>query len=66
MSSKWKNWGEALSLHEEILIEVFTNNETDEDCLQEMLERYLERSDLKHSWEEIDEALRRVEACNLG
>ena len=66
MSSKWKDLGEALSLEEDVLIEVFTTNETHKDCLREMLLKYLERTDLKHSWAEIDEARERVKACDLG
>ena len=60
MASKWQSLGKALSLDEDILDEIYTNNETDEDCLRDMLEWYLMRSDSKRNWEEIDEALRRV------
>ena len=48
-------------LDEDRLDEIFTNNETDEACLQEMLGLYFKRSDLEHSWEEIDAALKRIE-----
>ena len=41
VAPKWKSLGEALSLDEDILDEIYTNNETDEDCLRDMLERYL-------------------------
>ena len=58
--SKWQELGAALSLDEDILDEMYTNNETDEDCLHDMLERYMMRSDLKHNWEEIDAALEKV------
>ena len=61
MASKWLAVGEALSLDEERLDEIFTNNENDEACLHVMLGFYMERSGLKHSWEEIREARRKVE-----
>ena len=52
--------GEALSLDEDRLDEIFTNNETDEGCLQEMLEVHMARPDLNHSWEEIQEILKKI------
>ena len=58
MASKWQALGEALSLDEDHLDEIFTNNETDEACLHVMLELYMERSN--HSWEEIESAMRKV------
>ena len=66
VASKWKSLGEALSLDDDIVDEIFTNNETDEECLREMLERYLMRSDLKHNWEEIEEALASIEKDSSG
>ena len=52
--------GEALSFDEDLVDEIFTNNETDEACLRVMLERYMKRSDLKHNWEEIKDAEKKV------
>ena len=68
VASKWKSLGEALSLDDDIVDEIFTNNETEEECLREMLERYLMRSDLKHNWEEIEdeEALASIEKDSSG
>ena len=63
-SSKWQPLGEALSLDEDILDEIFTKNEREEDCLQEMLEHYMMRSDLDHSWEEIEAALIKIETSS--
>ena len=60
LAPKWQSLGEALSLDEDRLDEIFTNNETDEACLREMLEVYMKRSDLKHSLEEIEEAVKKV------
>ena len=58
--SKWQSLGKALSLDEDIIDEIYTNNETDEECLRDMLRRRLMRTDLKLSWEEINEALKKV------
>ena len=58
--SKWQSLGEALSLDEDRLDEIYTNNETDEACLEGMLELYLARTDLNHSWEEIQRALEKI------
>ena len=55
--TKWKEVGEALSLDEDYLDEIFTNNETDEECLQAMLELYFNNSDFDHSWKEIERAV---------
>lgn len=60
MASKWHSLGEALLFDEDILDEIFTNNETDEGCLRDMLERYLEKSDMSHTWEEIEAAQKRI------
>ena len=59
-ASKWQSLGEVLSLDEDRLDEIFTNNMMDEACLEEMLEHYLQRSDLNHSWEEIEAALEKI------
>ena len=60
-ASKWRELGIALSLDEDRLDdEVFPNNETDEACLQEMIELYMMRSDLDHSWEKIEAALQKI------
>ena len=61
MASKWKELGETLSLDDDLLDEIFTNNETDGECLRDMLERYLMRIDKNHSSEEIHAALRKIE-----
>ena len=57
MTTKWKELGEALKFDDDHLDEIFTNNETDEGCLQAMLEFYFKNSDFEHSWEEIDRAI---------
>ena len=58
MAGKWKEIGEALKFDEDHLDEIFTNNETDEDCLQAMLGFYFKNSNFEHNWEEMDRALK--------
>lgn len=57
---RWKSLGEALLLDEGILNEIYTNNETDEGCLHDMLERYMVRSESNNIQDEIDGALRGI------
>ena len=61
----WLSLGKVLSLDNNLLDKVFANSEKDEDCLQEMLELYLARSDLNHSWEKIQEALKNIEEGSM-
>ena len=58
MASKWQSLGLALFLDDDQLDKIPTSNETDEACLREMLELYMLRSDVNHSWEEIEGALK--------
>ena len=63
-ASKWQSLGLALSLDEDQLDEVYTNNERDEACLQVILELYMMRSDLNHSWKEIHGALEKIQSSS--
>jgi hypothetical protein len=58
--SKWQSLAEALSFDEDQLDEIFTNYERDEACLEVMLEQYMAKSYLDHSWEEIQKALKQI------
>ena len=60
IASKWQALGEALSLDEDRLDEIYTNNEREEDCLREMLKYYMMNSDFQHSWEEMATVLKRI------
>ena len=61
IASKWYSLGEALQLDEDHLDDINTNNETDEACLQDMLEFYMENSDFQHNWKEMADALRKID-----
>ena len=65
-AAKWRLLGKALSLHDDCLDEIYTNNSGDEACLTRMLEIYLTRTDLNHTWEEISRVLRRIKETNLS
>ena len=60
VADKWKDLGEILCVTENILDEIFTNNEAHEACLREMLRYYMMRSDLHRDWKEISSALRKL------
>ena len=64
--SKWMKLGNAMSLPEELLDEIDTNNEQDEDCLQEMLEYYMQNCDQEHTWEEISSFLKLIDEEQLA
>ena len=66
VADKWKEIGEALFLAEDILDEIYTNNKSNESCLQNMLSFYMMRSDLRHDREEVTNALRKVGEHSLA
>ena len=61
IASKWQSLGEALSLDEDDLDIIDANNETDEACLQDMLEFYVEKSDSQCTWEKMATALKEMD-----
>ena len=65
MAPVWKSLGEPLSVDEDLVDEIFTNNETDEACLREMLDCYMKRFDLKHNWEEIKAAEKKAKEGSI-
>ena len=42
MTAQWKKLGELLEIDEDRLDEIYTNNETDEECLRVMLQLWLQ------------------------
>lgn len=59
--AKWKDLGHALSLDDGALQHIFITTKPLELCLRKMFVMYMERTDLKHTWDEIDQAYRKVE-----
>ena len=58
VAKKWKKIGEALGQSEDILDEVYTNNETDECCMENAIELWVKYHGL--SWEKLATVLRGV------
>ena len=56
MTTKWQKLGELLAMDEDLLDEIFTNNETDEECLKAMLELWLQKS-MNPTWKDVTDAL---------
>ena len=59
MASKWQVIGEAFPLSEKRLDDIGTT-EGDEECLRQMIEAYMLRSDLSHTWDEIVNVLKKI------
>ena len=66
LHAQWKKLGSAMSLSEELLDEIFTNNEEDESCFRQVLDYYMGKHDKQHSWEEIVSILKKIEAKELA
>ena len=64
--SKWKDLGMVMSMDDDYLDQVFTNNEGDEACLRDLLERYMDNGDFKHNWEEIVAILEKMDENTLA
>ena len=64
--SKWKKLGMAMSMDDDHLDQVFTNNEGDEACLRDLLERYMDNGDFQHNWEETVNFLKRIDELSLA
>ena len=60
---KWQTLGEHLHISETILDEVFTNSESDEDCMMEMLSHWLEYHNGPPTWEEVTFAVQKLGEC---
>ena len=66
IASKWQSLGEALSLDEDDLDIIDTNNETNEACLQDMLEFYVKKSDSQYTWEKMATALKEMDQVTIA
>lgn len=56
VKSEWQKLGEALGLDEDRLDEIFTINESEEECLRVMLEVWFQKS-WKPTWRDVANAL---------
>ena len=64
-TSKWFNLGKALLLNDDLLKKIYSSNDRDEESLREMLEVWFARSDLNHTREVVQAALKEVESSKL-
>ena len=64
-TDKWKKLGELLRIDEDLLDEIFTINETDEECLKAVLEVWLQKS-ANLTWRDVTHALKRIGNVELA
>ena len=55
IAGRWKMIAERLGFDEDLIDEIYTNNGTDEACLQDCVEKWVSRLEL--SWEELSHVL---------
>ena len=56
VAGRWKMIASGLGFNEDLIDEIYTNNETDEACLQDCVEKWVSR--LEPSWERLSHVLR--------
>ena len=57
-AAKWQQLGEVLGIDEDLIDEIFTNNETDEECLKDILDVWLKKS--SPAWKCVAVALQKI------
>jgi len=63
MNSKWQYLGEMLGMDEDLLDEIYTNHETDVECLMGMLEIWFKKNP---TWRAVTDALRKINEDELA
>lgn len=61
--SEWKELGDALGIDDDDIDEIHTGSENDEDCLNEMLEKFVVKY---HNWKDVVAALRKIDKQPLA
>ena len=64
--SEWKTLAEEFKLNDDLIDEIYTKNERDEDCLKEVIGFWYKNSDFKHTWSEVATALKAIGECTLA
>ena len=59
MTPRWMKLGELLGIDEDLLDEIYVNNETDEECLRVLLEVWLQKS-TNPTWKNVTDALAKI------
>jgi len=57
MSHKWKQLAEVIAIDEDLVDEIFTNNEGDKVCLRAVLEVWIKKS---VTWKTVIDSLRKI------
>ena len=65
IASKWLLLGEAFPLSDKRLEDI-TTTESDEICLKEMVDVYMLRTDLDHTWDEVVNVLKKIGEYKLA
>ena len=60
LCDKWLKLGGVMLLSEDLLDEIFTNNEDNESCLRDLLEFYMKAGERQHTWDEIHSFVKAV------
>ena len=58
VTPKWRQLGEVVGVDEDLIDEIFTNNEADEECLKDILDVWLMKS--SPAWKGVADALQRI------
>ena len=58
ITHKWKQLGESLAIDEDHWDEIFTNGETDEECLKEILDVWIKKS--SPTWKEVADTVQMI------
>ena len=58
ITPKWNEFGESLGINENLIDEIYTNSETDEECLKEILDVWIKKSSL--TWKEVADSLKTI------
>ena len=59
VTPKWQKLGELLGMDEDLLDEIYVNNERDEECLRVLLEVWLQKS-TNPTWKIVTNALAKI------
>ena len=57
MTPKWKQLGEVIGIDDDLLDEIFTNNERNEECLRAVLEVWMKKSP---TWRAVADSARKI------
>ena len=66
---KWKTvaaLAAQFKLNDGLIDEIYTNNERDEDCLEEVISYWYQNGDFQHTWSEVVTALEAIGEYTLA